>query len=129
MRLVPVVKSGAIARSVDFYAGILGFQVAGVWPGRVDPAYAILTLGGQELHLSSHAGDGVAGQHIVFLTDDVDAAFAGAVSRGHLVSDRPESPLHQGPVEQTWGTREAAIDDPDGNTIVFIQRAPGVSRP
>jgi hypothetical protein len=29
--------------------------------------------------------------------------------------------VHEGPLDQTWGTREFYVDDPDGNTIRFVQ--------
>jgi catechol 2,3-dioxygenase-like lactoylglutathione lyase family enzyme len=122
MSLVPVVKCTRIERSLAFYTGVLDFQLVGVWPDAIDPAYAILTRQGQELHLSSHAGDGVVGQHLIVLTPDVDADFAAALARGLDRSAMPDSPIHQGPVDQTWGTREAAVNDPDGNTLIFTQR-------
>lgn len=122
MSLVPVVKCSRIARSIDFYTGVLDFTLVGVWPEAVDPAYAILSRQDREMHLSSHAGDGLTGQHLVVLVEDVDTVFAGILARGHDPSSKADSPIHQGPVDQTWGTREAAVDDPDGNTLVFVQR-------
>jgi catechol 2,3-dioxygenase-like lactoylglutathione lyase family enzyme len=122
MSLVPVVKSTRISRSLAFYTEVLDFQLVGVWPEPTDPAYAILTREGRELHLSSHAGDGVVGQHLIVLTRDVDADFAAAIARGLDRSARADSPIHQGPVDQTWGTRDATVDDPDGNTVIFVQR-------
>jgi hypothetical protein len=41
--------------------------------------------------------------------------------RGLVVPVRLESPVHSGPVNQTWGTREFYVDDPDGNTLRFTQ--------
>jgi hypothetical protein len=37
----------------------------------------------------------------------------------------PEAPqlVHEGPVDQTWGTREFYVDDPDGNTLRFVQHS------
>jgi hypothetical protein len=32
---------------------------------------------------------------------------------------RPESPIHTAPVDQTWGLREFAVTDPDGNGLCF----------
>ena len=39
----------------------------------------------------------------------------------------PERPseVHERPVDQTWGTRELYVDDPDGNTIRFVQGMTG----
>lgn len=99
-----------------------GFELFGVWPAAVDPAYAILTREGDELHLSSHAGDGVPGQSVVVLVDDVDAVFTAVVARGHDTSAKADSPIHQGPTDQTWGTRDFAVDDPDGDTVCFTRR-------
>ena len=29
--------------------------------------------------------------------------------------------VHEGPIDQSWGTREFYVDDPDGNTLRFTQ--------
>ncbi len=85
---------------------MLDFTCFGVWPDHGDPAFGVLMRGDDELHLSSHAGDGVFGQAMVVLTDDADAQFAAYLARGLDPSAKPDSPVHQGPVDQTWGTRE-----------------------
>jgi hypothetical protein len=43
--------------------------------------------------------------------------------RGLRTPGNPEKPeaVHEGPIDQTWGTREFYVDDPDGNTLRFIQ--------
>jgi catechol 2,3-dioxygenase-like lactoylglutathione lyase family enzyme len=122
MAIVPVLKCTAIDRSLTHYTGVLDFDLVGVWPGRADPAYALLIRQGEELHLSTHAGDGVTGQSVLVLVEDVDAVYTAVTTRGHDASRRTESPLHQSPVDQTWGAREWAVDDPDGNKVVFVQR-------
>ena len=48
-----------------------------------------------------------------FLVDDVDALHAEFVGRGVKISVEP--------VDQTWGTREMYVRDPDNNCIRFIQ--------
>lgn len=110
-----------MAASVAFYTQVLDFRVFGVWPTEGDPAYAALVREGHELHLSSHAGDGVFGQSMVVRVADVDAVFAAIVARGFTPPDRPESPIHMGPTDQTWGTRDFVVDDPDGNRVCFSQ--------
>ena len=67
-------------------------------------------------------GDGVAGQALVVDVAEVDSLFETFRARGLDPSTRPESPVHQGPVDQTWGTREFYVDDPDGNTLRFTRR-------
>jgi catechol 2,3-dioxygenase-like lactoylglutathione lyase family enzyme len=122
LAVIPVVKCERMSRSILFYTWILDFELASIFPGPADPAYALLTRDGDELHLSSQPDDGIAGQSVLILTKDVDAVFAGMKERGFVPPDQQDSPLHQGPVDQTWGTREFAVDDPDGNTICFVQR-------
>ena len=56
------------------------------------------------------------------LVDDVDSLFAAFVARGLDTSARPESPIHQAPLDQSWRTREFYVDDPSGNRLRFIQR-------
>ena len=122
MTLVPTVKCRAMADAVAFYTGVLDFELVGTWPGAGDPAFSVLTREGGELHLSSHSGDGVYGQAVAVLVEDADFLFAAFVARGLEVPARPESPVHQAPLDQSWGTREFYVDDPSGNTLRFIQR-------
>ena len=122
MAIIPVVKCSEIVRSIRFYTEVLDFELVGVWPAPADPAFAILTRGGDELHLSSHSGDGAFGASFTVLVQDIDALFARFRARGLDGSHRPDSPIHQGPTDQTWGTREFVADDPDGNRVCFTQR-------
>lgn len=122
MTLVPSLRVSNMARSVAFYTRVLDFEHVGTWPAMTDPSYTILTRGGHEMHLSSHGSGEVAGQAVVVLVDDVDALHTAFVARGLDQRHRTESPIHLGPVDQTWGTREFCADDPDGNGINFVQR-------
>ena len=54
---------------------------------------------------------------------DVDLEWQALRQRGLLPPDDRDSPVHQGPLDQTWGTREFYVDDPDGNTLRFVQHA------
>lgn len=122
MSIIPTVRCRTMKDAVAFYTKVLDFTCQGVWPSDGDPAFAILKREGSELHLSSHAGDGQFGQAIAVLTKDADALFRKFIKRGLDASSKPQSPVHQGPVDQTWGTREFYADDPCGNTVRFIQR-------
>jgi catechol 2,3-dioxygenase-like lactoylglutathione lyase family enzyme len=126
MAIIPTIKTSDMARSVSFYSQVLDFGIRGVWPVGGDPAFAELTRDGDVIHLSSHSGDGVFGQAIVVEVPEVDALFARFRSRGLDPSGKPDSPVHQGPLDQTWGTREFYVDDPDGNTLRFTRR-PGAA--
>ncbi|HUB30921.1 MAG TPA: VOC family protein, partial [Terracidiphilus sp.] len=74
---------------------------------------------GAELQLSRHSGDGVFGSVNRVFVDDVDERYVTFRARGLNTTQRPESPIHMAPVDQTWGLREFAVTDPDGNNLCF----------
>jgi catechol 2,3-dioxygenase-like lactoylglutathione lyase family enzyme len=121
MKLVPVIKSSDLQRSLLFYTQILGFERK--WPGHEDREMANgvidLVCEGAEIQLSIHSGDGVFGSLNRVFVSDVDARFSAFRARGLDTTQRPESPIHTAPVDQTWGLREFAVTDPDGNTLCF----------
>ena len=124
MTMIPTIKCSRVHASIGFYTRVLDFTCVGVWPEDEDPAYAVLMRGADEVHLSSHTGDGVPGQALGVVIEDADALFAAFRARGLSPPTRPDSPVHQGPTEQSWGTIEFYVDDPDGNTLRFIEREP-----
>lgn len=121
MRTVPVFKSSNLERSLHFYTKILDFEHK--WPGyeAQEMANGVIDLirDGAELQLSRHAGDGVFGSLIRVFVDDVDERYSTFRSRGLDTTQRPESPIHTAPVDQTWGLREFAVTDPDSNGLCF----------
>jgi catechol 2,3-dioxygenase-like lactoylglutathione lyase family enzyme len=123
MAIVPVLHCQSISAALTFYCSVLDFAVVSGDDRQEDPAYRVLTRGGDYVILSSHRGDSSPGQAIVVTSEDVDADWSTFLARG-LVPSMPESvsPVHAGPLEQTWGTREFYVDDPDGNTLRFTQR-------
>ncbi|MGB9109806.1 MAG: VOC family protein [Telluria sp.] len=120
--LIPILTVRDVQEALAFYTGVLDFTLQFGWPDAA-PIYAGLTRGEDELHLNLTPGEGRYGHtSAIVLCEDVDAVFAGFVARGFKPPVRPESPVHEEPLEQTWGTREVYIDDPSGNTLVFQQR-------
>ncbi|MBS0297209.1 MAG: VOC family protein [Proteobacteria bacterium] len=120
--LIPVFTVRDMAEAVAFYTGVVDFQVGFGMEGDT-PFYVGLTRGPDELHLALHFGETPRGRcSAVVVCEDVDALFAAFLARGFVAPNRPESPVHQGPLDQTWGTREVYIDDPSGNTLCFQQR-------
>ena len=121
MRIVPVVKSSNLERSLHFYTRILDFERK--WPGyeerEMTNGVVDLVRDGAELQLSRHAGDGVYGSVNRVFVDDVDERYAIFRARGLDTALRPESPVHTAPVDQTWGLREFVVEDPDGNSLCF----------
>ena len=88
-----------------------------------DPCFSVLAREGDQLWLSSHHGDGQFGQAIVITTDNIDALFRKLRERGLRPPGNPDAPelVHEGPIDQSWGTREFYVDDPDHNTLRFTQ--------
>lgn len=121
MAIVPTIRCSNIRASVAFYAHLLGFERLDA-EALEDPSYCALSRNGDRIFLSSHRGDGEYGQAIVVEVANVDDEWRALLRRGMRPPDRPDSPVHQGPTDQTWGTREFYVDDPDGNTLRFIQR-------
>jgi catechol 2,3-dioxygenase-like lactoylglutathione lyase family enzyme len=121
VKIVPVIKSGDLKRSVDFYTGVLDFERK--WPGDEDREMANgvvdLIRDGAELQLSRHGGDGIFGSVNRVFVDDVDERYGTFRKRGLDTTKRPESPVHTAPVDQTWGLREFSVTDPDGNHLCF----------
>jgi catechol 2,3-dioxygenase-like lactoylglutathione lyase family enzyme len=122
MAIIPTVRCRRIAPSVAFYTKVLDFDCVEDG-GEADPSFSLLMRAGDMLILSSHGGDGEFGQAIAVLTDSVDAVFRKFRARGLKTPGNPDAPqmVHEGPIDQTWGTREFYVDDPDGNTLRFVQ--------
>jgi catechol 2,3-dioxygenase-like lactoylglutathione lyase family enzyme len=122
MSIIPTVRCRRLAASMAFYTNVLDFECVEDG-GDADPSFSVLMRNGDMLVLSSHTGDGEFGQAIAVLTDDVDTIFRRFRARGLKTPGNPDAPqmVHEGPIDQSWGTREFYVDDPDGNTLRFIQ--------
>jgi len=116
---IPVIHVSNAATAEAFYSGGLGFQRE--FAHRADeklpdPCYMGFSRYGIWVHVSSFSGDGVSGGVVNFLVEDVDALRTELVTKGVKISVEP--------VDQTWGTREMYVRDPDNNSIRFIQEKP-----
>ena len=120
--LIPILTVRDMPEAIAFHTGTLDFRFAFAWPEDA-PIYAGLVRGTDELHLAlAHDGRPYGRGSAMVLCDDVDALFAAFIARGLAVPARPESPVHEGPLDQSWGSREFYVDDPSGNTLIFQQR-------
>ena len=110
-------------KALAFYTDVLDFESVGGDENLADPSHRVLLRGQDQLILSSHRGDGEFGQALVVTSDDVDAVFRKFRERGLRTPGNPNAPehVHEGPIDQSWGTREFYVDDPDGNTHRFVQ--------
>ncbi len=104
--------------SLSFYTRVLDFEME---PGSTAESPVIeLNRGKAGIQLSVLEGDGAFGSAVNIVTENVDELFKKFMARGLDPSHKKDSPVHQGPLNQTWGTREFYVDDPDGNTLRFI---------
>ncbi|HEX7677944.1 MAG TPA: glyoxalase superfamily protein, partial [Thermoanaerobaculia bacterium] len=117
MAIIPTVRCRSMRKSLAFYTGVLDFERVDGDDDTDDPSYSLLSRGGDQLILSSHRGDGAFGQAIVITTGNIVALFRSFRERGLRTPGNPEAPahVHEGPIDQSWGTRELYVDDPDGN--------------
>jgi len=113
-RIIPLLHITNAAASEQYYCGQLGFTKEFEVPASAtqrDPVYMGVSRDGLLIHLSGHAGDGIAGNTVLFRCDSVDALYREFLAKGVAI--------HIGPVNQTWGLREVVVRDPDRNAIVF----------
>ena len=81
-----------------------------------DPRYLGVARDGVWLHLQSYKPERAGITDAFLWVADVDRFHAELSARGAVVQLPP--------TDQTWGTREAGIRDPDGNVLVFATRTP-----
>lgn len=118
-KMIPLFRCTDIKRSIAFYTGILDFKLMeGDSP---EDVVVVLTNEDAALMLTSLEGDQKVGIAANVLVENIDALFKRYIDRGLDTSLKKDSPVHQGPLDQTWGRREFYVTDPDGNTLRFIQ--------
>lgn len=114
---IPVIAVSDSVRAEDYYCRVLGFQKMFAYPPettRPDPRYLGVARDGVWLHLQSYKPER-AGMTDAFLwVADVDLLHAEVSKRGAVVQLPPTN--------QTWGTRETGIRDPDGNVLIFATK-------
>jgi len=120
MKLIPLFKVTDMRAVIRHYTEVLDFVMT--WPEDT-PDSAVVDLGHEEteLQLTTHESDKLFGSVVNIWVNDVDALFAKYMSRGLNTSGKSNSPVHTGPVDQTWGRREFYVTDADGNTLRFGQ--------
>lgn len=122
--MVPVFRVRSLEDALPFYRDVLGFTVHGTSPD-IEPFYAVLSRDGEEFHLQQDPDAPGYRHSAIIRVDDADGVFGALKGRGDRPPDRPESPVHCAPVDQSWGTREFYVDDPSGNTICFAESSGG----
>jgi len=118
MKTIPFFYVTSMKEALTFYTQVLDFKPK-YSNASADDLVVILINGDAELGLTGMASDQKAGINAYVLVDEVDELFRKYVRRGLIVPNRPESPVHNGPIDQTWGMREFYVNDPSGNTLRF----------
>ena len=121
MSIIPVICCSNLEASLAFYTETLDFEREGDEADPADCFVIWLSRRGEYLILSRE--DGSRGAIVVVTTDDVDNDFRRFRERGLKTPGDPNAPqlVHEGPINQTWGSREFYVEDPDGNTLRFTQ--------
>jgi catechol 2,3-dioxygenase-like lactoylglutathione lyase family enzyme len=119
MKMIPLFHCRDMKEAISFYTDILDFELK--YPNDSSPDDWVIDLinSDAELQLTSLEGDQRGGVAVNVAVDDVDTLFDKYIKRGLDVSGKKNSPVHQGPLDQSWGTREFYVTDPTGNTLRF----------
>ncbi|RFS17698.1 glyoxalase superfamily protein [Emticicia sp. C21] len=120
MKLIPLFKVRNMQEAIDFYTKVLDFKQKYPEETADDPVVDLIN-DGAELQLTEHESETLYGSVVNIPVTDIDERFQCYLDRGLNISGKPNSPVHQGPVDQTWGAREFYVTDPSGNTLRFRQ--------
>jgi catechol 2,3-dioxygenase-like lactoylglutathione lyase family enzyme len=119
MKMVPIFRCSNMANAIAFYTEVLDFNL---YDGdSAQDVVVTLVKGDAALMLTTLEGDQKIGIAANVIIDSVDEIFRKYEGRGLNQSHKADSPVHQSPIDQTWGSREFYVTDPDGNTLRFVQ--------
>jgi uncharacterized glyoxalase superfamily protein PhnB len=122
MRFIPLFKVRDMRAAIHHYTEVLDFVMT--WPeDTADSPVVDLGYEQMELQITTHESESLFGSVVYIYTTDIDSLFAKYISRGLDTSAKTNSPVHQGPTDQTWGRREFYVTDADGNTLRFCQNS------
>ncbi len=85
MRVIPVMQCRDMTQSLSFYTRILDFEHVGTWPPKGSPSYSVVKKEDIEINLSTHRGDGVAGNVVIIEVRDIDTFVQKIFSTGDWI--------------------------------------------
>ena len=112
---IPLLHVSDSTSAENFYCNQLGFSVTFTYRpfDGMDPCYLGIIRDNIQIHLSSFPEDGLPGNAVGLIVDDVDSLYKEFQSKDVKI-DLP-------PTDQSWGNREMYVKDADKNSIRFIQ--------
>ena len=112
---IPLLRVSDPTLAEKFYCDQLGFKKTFDYHpfGETGPCYFGIVRDGINVHLSSFPGDGIAGNAVVLVVDNVDSFYKEYSEKGIKID--------LSPIDQSWGNREMYINDTDNNSIRFTQ--------
>jgi uncharacterized glyoxalase superfamily protein PhnB len=116
MKIIPLLRCNDLKKAIVFYTNVLDFTLK--YPDDADNEW-VVELNNDDSEILLANMDGTPRIAIYVRVSDVDAIFEKYVGRGLIVPNNPDSPVHNSPLNQTWGLREFYVNDPDGNTLRF----------
>jgi lactoylglutathione lyase len=115
----PIVTSADLERLLPFYTDVLGGELVYQFPPQGAPAYVSLRFGKAALGLGHDpeykAAPGTPAISLWLYVDDCDATVERVRASGGRITEEA--------TDQPWGERIARAEDPDGNLLIFGQRA------
>ena len=115
MKIIPILRCRDVNEAIAFYTNVLDFTLK--YPDQPGNEWVEVVNNDAALLLTSM--DGTPNISLYVSVEDVDAVFRKYVGRGLIVPNNPDSPVHDSPIDQTWGLREFYVTDPSGNTLRF----------
>lgn len=112
-RVVPVLYSTDIVKSIAYYIDVLQFDNQWTWED--PPTFGGVSKNSVDIFFCKE-GQGNPGTWISIMLDNVDAYYEIIKSKGADIPHAPET--------KVWGLREMLVKDPDGHIIRFGQHAP-----
>ena len=106
----------SVARSAEFYADTLGFEVGTLWPSE-SPQFAILTRDGVRLQLGNREKNSVTAPSHPPCTLCLDVS--GINDLHSAIRDKVN--IEWGPEVYFYHRREFAFRDPDGHLVILSE--------
>ena len=116
-RVVPILYSSNLVKSLAYYMDILGFEDKWEWGN--PPTFGGVSKQNVEIFFCEE-GQGNPGTWISVMIDKVDDYHESIKARGAKIIDPPGN--------RPWGLREMLVEDPDGHKIRFGQRGGSFGR-